>query len=140
LGGLLFFIVGTTDIGLLLYPAFFGNAQWEFGTVTNFLNGLPATTIGLAMVAASALARDRVRSARLSAMIMGLFALLVIVGSVLYLTVVPIALRESSPNALVLLGIKKSIVKTTVQALVYPVVLIAMAVVVWRRARGASQE
>jgi hypothetical protein len=125
---------------LLLYPAFFGNAQWEFGTVTNFLNGLPATTIGLAMVAASALARDRVRSARLSAMIMGLFALLVIVGSVLYLTVVPIALRESSPNALVLLGIKKSIVKTTVQALVYPVVLIAMAVVVWRRARGASQE
>ena len=138
-GGLLFFIVGTTDIALLWYPAFFGDPQWEFGTVTNLLNGLPATTIGLAMMAASALARERARSARLVATIIGFFALVVIVASVLYLTDIPIALRESSSNALVLLGIKKSIVKTTVQAIIYPIVLISMAVMIWRRAVSASQ-
>jgi hypothetical protein len=140
LAGFLFFVVGTADLLLLWYPAFFGDAVWEFGTITGMFNGLPAPTIGLAMLAASALARGKAGSARLLAVVLGLIALIVIVVAVLYLTDVPVALRGSGSDPLVLVGIKKAIAKTAVQALLYPVMLISMAVVVWRRAVRASQD
>ena len=50
-----FLIVGGLDVGLVWYPAAFGNAGWEFGSVTAMLNGFPLPVMGSALLLASGL-------------------------------------------------------------------------------------
>ena len=48
--GLAFLVAGGADLVLTWFPAAFGTAEWEFGTITQTLNGLPVPTLGLALV------------------------------------------------------------------------------------------
>jgi len=61
--GWAFLVVGGMDVGLVWYPAAFGNAGWEFGSITTSLNGLPLPLMGLALVLASATARAKLGQA-----------------------------------------------------------------------------
>jgi hypothetical protein len=45
--GLAFALVGGFDLALIWIPLGFGNPEWEFGTVSATLDGLPVTTLGL---------------------------------------------------------------------------------------------
>lgn len=119
--GLTFLLVGGWDFALTWYPLSFGNREWEFGTVTASLNGLPVPTMGLALLLVGALLLER----RWWAGLVGLaaFGLMVwvLVGAVLWVTTVPLALRTAPPE--VLLGLKKSIVKSALQCVAYPGIL-----------------
>lgn len=131
--GLVFMLVGAADLALVWYPLGFGSAEWEFGSVTSMLNGLPVLVMGLVFLAMGAVAAGRRWAGRGIATVLLLLAVVVVLMAALYATTVPIALK-AAPNPTVALGLKKAIAKTTVQAAVYPVMLIWLAISTWRRA------
>lgn len=129
--GVVFVVVGGADLLLAVLPTGFGNPEWEFGTVTSVLDGMPVPTLGLVAVLAAARARGS-RLARVVAVLLGLLALAVVAAAVLYATTVPIALR-SVTEPVVRTGLLKAVAKTAVQCVVYPVGLTWLAVAGWRR-------
>lgn len=136
--GLAFLLVGGADLALTWYPAGFGQAEWEFGTVTATLNGMPVLLLGLALVVGWSAAAPRRWVARGLAVALGLFALAIIAMAMLYATTIPLALK-AVPDPLVLIGIKRAILKTAVQAVVYPAALFWMAVFTWRQTGRREQ-
>lgn len=130
--GLTFALVGAADLALVWYPLGFGRAEWEFGSVTTTLNGLPVVTMGLVFLAMAAVAAGRRWAGRGLAVVFALLAAAVAVMALLYATTVPMAL-QAVPDPVVALGLKKAIAKTAVQAAVYPVVFLWLAAATWRR-------
>jgi hypothetical protein len=106
-----FFILGLIDIGLGWYPAAFGNLEWEFGTISGTLNALAIPMLGLYLMLGSAIARSDRRMARMVSGLMGLLLATLVVLGIIYLTVVPVAMKSVADNALISLGMKKGVVK-----------------------------
>lgn len=52
--GIILGLIGWVDVLLLWYPIRFGDAEWEFGTVSATFDALPLATIGLVAVAVAA--------------------------------------------------------------------------------------
>ncbi len=129
--GLVFALVGGFDLLLTWYPLNFGNPDWEFGTITAALDGLPVTTLGLALLLGVAVARGKRWLVRTMAVVFVALAVVIVLAAMLYATDVPIAL-QSMTDPLIALGLKKAIAKTTVQALLYPVAFVWIAVKAWR--------
>ena len=100
---------------------------------------MPIVVLGLTMWLGSGAARGKKWIVRLASTTIMLLAVAVIVGAVLYLTDVPLAL-QSKVEPLVMTGIKKSIAKTLVQAIVYPLVLTYVAVRAWRHTFAPQHE
>ncbi len=132
--GLAFLIVGGADLVLTWFPVQFGNHEWEFGTVTAALNGLPVPILGLAAMIWAAGEGHRKWIATLSLAASVLLFLGILVGLILWAMGVPLALQ--SVPAQLGLGLKKALVKTAIQGVVYPVLLIYMIVRAGRLARG----
>jgi hypothetical protein len=128
---LAFLVVGGFDFALTWYPPDFGNREWEFGTVTASLNGLPILLIGIALLLAASIQTGRRWWAILATVASLVMLVWVAVGAVLWATNVPLALESVPPELAV--GIKKSLAKTVVQSVVYPLVLTFLLV----RAAGA---
>lgn len=129
--GLAFTIVGGADLLLTWYPMNFGSPEWEFGTVTAALDGLPVPTLGLAMLLGVGAARGQRWLMRTLAIVFALLAIVIVTAAILYATNIPIAL-QSVPDAVVRTGLKKAIAKSTVQSVVYPAVFLWMAYKAWR--------
>lgn len=129
--GIIFLVVGGSDFALTWYPPSFGNHEWEFGTVTASFNGLPIVVMGTALVLASALQTGRRWLLVLSVVVALGMTLWILVGVVLWATNVPLALTSVPPDVLV--GMKKSLSKTLVQGVTYP---IAFAYLTVRSIRG----
>src|SRR5262245_56246877 len=55
--GLVYILVGGIDILLAWYPIEFGNAEWEFGTISATLDRLPLATVGAMFILAAGVAR-----------------------------------------------------------------------------------
>lgn len=128
----LFVVVGGADLALTLMPLGFGNPEWEFGTVTSLLDGLPVPTLGLVGVVAAALARGSRGIARMGAALLGALAVSIVAAAVLYATTVPIALRAVT-DPVIRTGLSKAVAKTAVQCVAYPIGLGWLAVVGWRK-------
>ena len=133
--GLTFSVVGGLDVLLTWYPLQLGNAEWEFGTVTASLNGLPLFTMGMALLLGAAVARGSRWAVRLVAGGFGVVALTVILAALLWVTNIPLALH-SVPDPVVKTGLKKAIVKTGVQAIGYPIGFAWIAIKAWRHSRA----
>ena len=118
---LAFLVVGGVDFALTWYPPDFGNREWEFGTVTASLNGLPILLLGITLLLAASLRTGRRWWAVLSLVGSLVMLLWVAVGAVLWATNVPLALRSVPPELAT--GITKALTKTVVQSLVYPLLL-----------------
>jgi hypothetical protein len=125
--GLAFLVVGGADFLLTWYPTHIGNREWEFGTVTSSLNGLPILVLGLGLLLTAARVVQRGWWALLAFLAATLLLLWVLAAAVLWATTVPIALTSTPPELVT--GIKKAIAKTTVQSVVYPMILAFLA---WR--------
>ena len=132
--GLTFSAVGGFDVLLAWYPPLFGNAEWEFGTVTASLNGLPLFTMGMALLLGAAVARGSRWAVRLVAGVFVVVALAVILAVLLWATNVPLALH-SVTDPVVKTGLKKAIVKTGAQAIAYPVGFAWVGIKAWRYSR-----
>ncbi len=134
--GLTFAVVGGLDVALTWYPSHFGSSEWEFGTVTASLNGLPLYTMGMALMLAAAIARGRRRAVRIVAAAFMVTAIAIVFAASLWATNVPIAV-QSVTDPEVKTGLTKAIVKTWAQAIVYPVGFAWIAIRAWRHSRAS---
>ena len=117
--GVALLAVGLSDLALAWYPPLFGNREWEFGTVTSTLNGLPVVLMGAVFAYLGVANRGMVRTTRVIGLASLLGALCIVTMAGLYLTNVPLALQ--SVEGPILLGVKKAIAKSLVQSVVYPI-------------------
>ncbi|HSG07308.1 MAG TPA: hypothetical protein VLA36_03055 [Longimicrobiales bacterium] len=136
LAGIALLAVGLSDLALAWYPPLFGNREWEFGTVTATLNGLPVVLMGAVFAYLGAANRGMVRTTRLIGVVSLLGALCIVAMAGLYLTNVPLALQ--SVEGPILLGVKKAIAKSLVQSVVYPITFGVLGVRALRHFRSAT--
>ena len=120
--GLVFALVGGLDILLAWYPPNFGDMEWKFGTVTTTLNSFPLFSMGLILVTVSGLARGRRWMIGSMVVVLILVVVLIITCAALYLPQISNAMG-SVTDPTVKMGLKRAITKTTVQLVMYPVVL-----------------
>jgi len=131
--GAAFVLIGGLDVALTWYPTHVGSPEWEFGTVSASLDGLPVPAMGLALVVASGAARGIGWVVRGLALVFGVLALAIVVAGLLYATNVPIAL-QSVTDPVVRTGVTKAVAKTCAQAVVYPLAFAWIAVKGWKHA------
>lgn len=134
--GFVFAVVAAADLVLAWYPLALGNAEWEFGTVTTVLNGLPLFAMGLGLGFAAAVARGRAGLIKFWSVIMVLLSFLILALLALYARNIPAALASVTDEALKV-GIKKAILRTVVQGLSYPVAFLWTGWLGWKHARSA---
>jgi len=129
--GAAFAVLGAVDLGLAWFPLNFGTPQWEFGTVTQTLDGMPVFTLGLVLSLAAAVAQGKWLLTRLISIWLFVLAFLIVFMAVLYATDLPIALR-AVPDPQIRQGLMKAIMKTSAQAVVYPAAFVWMGIKGWR--------
>lgn len=125
--------VGGLDLVLLWVPFRFGVAEWEFGTVSRFLDGLPVLTVGLAILLVSGALNARAWLLWVTGIVSVLVWVAVLVGTVVYALDIPLALKATDPG--LLLGLKKGVAKTLGEAAVYGVAYLVFARSALRMAR-----
>ena len=136
--GIVFLIVGGSDFALTWYPMNFGNREWEFGTVTASFNGLPILVMGVGFLLAASLQLGRKWWAGLAFVVSAILTLWIIAGAFIWATNVPLALQAAPAE--VMTGIKKALVKTTIQSLTYPVLFGFLAYKSFQVVRGKIAE
>jgi len=136
--GLLLAAVGMLDLVQLWVPLQLGIPEWEYGTASSFFDQVPAVGLGLALMMGGSLALGW----RWSARSLGVLCLVLAVGmwlvASIYLTVVPFVFKAVR-EPVVLTGVKKGLVKTLVQALVYPLALLWLAGLAWWGSRTGQR-
>ncbi len=135
--GWMLVVVGGVDSLLTWLPLSLGQPEWEFGTVTASLNGLPLPVLGLVLVLVANLMAGRTLMVRVVAVMMLVLAVMVLVAGLLYALNVPLALRAVS-DPLARQGVLKAMVKTAVQVVAYPTGLIAAAAIAWSMTKGRT--
>ncbi|HEX3157116.1 MAG TPA: hypothetical protein VHQ45_01240 [Gemmatimonadaceae bacterium] len=131
--GLTFLVVGLTDLALAWYPLVLGNPEWEFGTVSATINGLPVPTLGLALLGVAAAQSERRWHARLVGVLANLFLLALLGCAMLYALTVPVAL-QSVQEPMVRVGLVKGMVKAGVASTAY---IVFFGWLAWRLLRPA---
>lgn len=134
IGGV-FAVVAAADIALSWIPLNFGNAEWEFGTVTASLDGFPLLSTGLALVLGSAVVRGVRPTVMVAAVVVLVLALLVVAGGVLYARRIPTALATVT-DPVIRAGLKEAIIKTLLQAVLYSLAFVWIGIRALRHARG----
>lgn len=135
----LFVVVGSMDAVLTWFPTNFGSAEWEFGTISASLNGLPLPVLGLVLMLAASVALERRRLAQVVIVVLLLIAIVVAIVAVLYLLTLPQAFRAAADAGEVgRIGIRKAMLKTVVQLIGYPVALGITAWHGWRTLRSST--
>ncbi|MBK9692578.1 MAG: hypothetical protein IPO73_12965 [Gemmatimonadetes bacterium] len=131
--GLVFSVVALADLVLAWYPLQFGDAEWEFGTATTVLGGMPLLAMGLGLSFGSAVARGRLAMVRGLAVVFGLLALLLLGVLALYAGTITTALATIQPALKA--GLQKAIIKTVAQGVLYPAAFLWIAITGWKHAR-----
>lgn len=127
-------IVGLTDVGLLWFPARWASVDWEFGTISGVVDGLPLATIGIGLVTAAAIAGLRRKLVLAMGVVEVVIAVLLILMLVVYVLDVPVALRAVDVQLRPTL--KKAILKTGSMAIVYVVLYLSLGTSAVRRYRA----
>jgi hypothetical protein len=131
--GIVALVVGFFDIALAWYPFGAGNPAWEFGIINLTIWSLPFPTTGLVALLASGTALNSRRRVFTTAGLMLILAIVVIALIVLYVMVIPIALKGTPAGAE--LAVKKSLVKTVVLGSTFATFYLVLAVTALRRIR-----
>lgn len=136
--GLLFLIIGIADMALVWYPLRLGNPSWEFGAIDLSFSTLPLLTIGLGAALAAALARGKRKTAAALAGFALLLALVCIGGYLVFLSDVPLALRNSPAE--LLQGVRKAIFRNTIFAVSFTTAYLGVGIAVLRHLRASRKD
>ena len=132
--GLVISAIGFTDVILVWVPPDFGNPEWEFGTVSAAIDGMPLATIGLALVMTAAMLRDWRKTIMTGGIVSLLLVLALAASAVIYALDVPLAIRAVAPQ---LQGaLKRAIGKTLALGAAYVVWFTWSGWFLLRRARA----
>ena len=123
---------GLLEFSTTWYPFNIGNPEWEFGTVSEFLDALPVLFLGLGLTTSAAVARGGRGVARAGAVFLFLMTAVILFAALLYATNLPQAVSAMRTSGQMTV-LKKAIVKSVVQSLVYPIGFIWLAVATLRR-------
>lgn len=134
--GLVFAVVSLADLALAWYPLRMGDGEWEFGTVTTVLNGMPLLTMGLGLAFGAAVARGKMATLRMIAVVFGLLAVVLLGCLAMYAGNISTALA-AVPDPEIHLGLQKAIVKTVAQGVLYPLAFGWIAFRGWKHASAA---
>jgi hypothetical protein len=134
--GIVLILVGLSDIVLVFYPWRMGEPGWEFGVLTSALSSLPIVVVGFAGWIGSSVARGRKTATRVLGVLSVVFGVLIVSGFLVYLTNVPLALQNSPEQVLV--GVKKSIMRTSIMAVVFGALFIVSGIAAIRAHREAK--
>ncbi len=134
--GLVFAVVALADLILVWYPARFGDQEWEFGTITTVLDGLPLFSMGLMLSFGAAVAKGNLRLLRIWSVVLGLVGVVLLAILLLYLRSIPLALATVTEPVLKV-GLQKAILKTVLQGVLYPTAFFWVAILGWKHARRA---
>lgn len=136
--GVVFTAVGGIDLLLTWYPLHFGNPEWEFGTVSATLDGLPVLSMGLVMLLGTGAALGRRWLMLATIGVLAALALAILAAAMLYATNVPIALKAVTEPA-IRTGLKKAIAKASAQSVLYPLAYVWIAWKAWRHLAARTQ-
>jgi hypothetical protein len=142
LTGILFAVLGATDLVTQLLPLGFGSPDWEFGTYSSIMDSIPLFTMGMGFLGAYAVARARRSLSLVIGIILILIAVLLLGFAFLYATNLPQALRvrPRSPADIALrLGLKKAVVKGALQTAIYPIAYLWMGIFIIRNGRRSRR-
>lgn len=134
--GVVLALAALTDYALAFYPLGFGSPEWEIGTISAVVQGLPLFSIGLVGVWVGAGGLGRRRMLLIVGLVFLAAAACVLGSLVLFLTDVPVAIRATQDIAR--LGIKKLVVKTLVLGLLFGASYVVMGVLALKQARRSS--
>lgn len=109
--GVAFFALSLIDVVLGWYPVRFGSPEWEFGTISATVAAMGIPTLGLYLVLASAIARERPAIAKAVGIVMIVMGVSLLVLAFFYLTTLPLALKAVRTNDMASLNMKKAVLK-----------------------------
>jgi hypothetical protein len=125
--GVAYLIMSVIDLALGWYPLGFGNAEWEFGTISATISALAIPTLALYLILGSSIARERKNLVRGVGVVMIVLAIFLAILFILYLTSVPLALRAVATNPIIHLGMEKAIIKSVTLFVGYETLFILAA-------------
>ena len=136
--GLLFTVISLADMAMVWYPLRPGNPTWEFGVIDLSFSSLPVLTLGMATLLVASLALGRNKLAAFLAVVALLGALFCIGGYLLFLSDVPLALRNSPPEFRT--GVKKAIFRTTVFGVSFTTAYLVAGIATLRHLRRTKKD
>jgi len=137
--GLTVAAVGALDNALLFYPPQFASLDWEFGTISGLIEGMPLMTIGFGAMVVTSAAMGWKKWRRALSIMSLLIALVLLALLVIFALDVPAAFSAVQPAMQT--SIKKLVLKNAVMGSCYLLFYVALGVWTWRRLktlRGAS--
>lgn len=132
--GLVFAIVSLADLVLAFYPLAVGDAEWEFGTITTVMDGLPLLTIGLGLALGAMVARGRWAGVKILSVVFALFGLVLVLLTVRYAGHISQAMGAVAEPS-IKLGLRKAIAKTLTQGTLYPIGFFWIGTLGWKHAK-----
>lgn len=131
LTGLLFAVLGGTDLATQLFPLGLGSPEWEFGTYSSMMDSIPLFAMGLGFLGVYSVARARRGLSMTIGIIFILVAVFILAFAFIYATNLPqvLRVRPGSPTLAALqTGVKKAVVKGTLQSVIYPIAFLWMGI------------
>lgn len=132
--GLVFAIVSLADLILAFYPLAVGDAEWEFGTITTVMDGLPLLTIGLGLILGAMVARGRFAGVRILSVVFALIGLVLALLTLRYAGHISEALGAVTEPS-IRIGLRKAITKTLAQGTLYPIGFCWIGLLGWKHAK-----
>lgn len=131
--GATFVLLGLAESFLLWFPLQVGNPVWEFATLSRMLDAMPMLALGFALLAYAQVTRPapQERHAKPIAVSAAVVAIVVVALGALYATVAPVVLGSTPPEAMD--GVRRTIIKSSIQLIVYCALFGSLSVVLWKR-------
>lgn len=128
-------VVGLVDLALLWFPMQMGTAAWEFATISRTFTNAPMTMVGLVLIAVGLLRRGiRPIVIRRAAFVFAALSFVLVAMGMLFGLAVPAVLSQASGDA-ASEALKRVILKNGIEIVVYPTVLLLIAVILWHAVR-----
>jgi hypothetical protein len=129
--GALLAVLGALDMAVLWLPTNLGAPEWGFGTVSTSFDTFPQFGLGIALLLAASVALGLRWTTRWLAIVCLLTSMLLWLAGFLYLTSLPFMFQVNAAPS-VRFHVEKATAKTALQALVYPLLLLLLALRGWR--------
>jgi hypothetical protein len=130
-------LVGGIDLAVLWFPTNLETPEWGFGTASTSFDTFPQFGLGVVLLLAASIALNWRWTTRGVATLCLIISLLMWLAAFLYLTALPFVMQVAA-DPFVRAHVQKATAKTGLQALIYPLLLLLLAVRGWRSTLGAQ--
>lgn len=125
-------VVGVIDLSLVWFPMQLGTAGWEFAAVSRTFTNAPMTMVGLVLMAFGLVRRGtRPTMVRRMSVLFAALSLVLVAMGMLFALAAPAVLAQAAGGAAAS-ALKRAIFKNGVEIVVYPVMLLTVAAILWR--------